>query len=115
MVTDEHLARQSGRTGPSWWFWAATAVCVVGVGGLSYVKYRHVDAARPRVPTGPGGNQQQGGPHALAARAEHVITEHADQLTRRAELLAHGALDQLQGLLDAGQGLGEAGGEEAGV
>ena len=45
-MSDETSSGQSARTGPSWWFLAATAVCVVGVGGLSYLKYRHVDAAR---------------------------------------------------------------------
>ena len=62
---------------------------------------RHLHAARAAVATELGAEQHQHRADALAARAHHVVAELAHQVARRAELLAHGALHQIEARRDA--------------
>jgi hypothetical protein len=73
-----------------------------------------LDASRTRVAAQLGGQQQERGAQPLATRGEDVVSEQGDQLGLAGELLAQGALDQLEGpgdaLEDERKGLALAGG-----
>lgn len=45
---DKDAVNQSTEFRPSWWFWVATVICVVGVGGISLLKYRQAERAKHR-------------------------------------------------------------------
>jgi hypothetical protein len=69
---------------------------------------RHVNAARTGIAAQLRREQQQRGPHALAAGAEHVIAQQAYQLARAVYLLAHGRFDLRQRLLQGLDGAPES-------